>query len=69
MKTTSEAALGSTVHLEGKPVKTFEGFPEAKPVVFASIFPVDRQDFPRLRIAIEKLTLNDSGVVCTHETT
>ncbi len=38
------------------------GFKKVKPMVFAGIFTVDSTDFPNLKEALEKLSLNDSSV-------
>ena len=62
MKTVQEARVGDTICLASNPVKPFPGFKEAKPMVFAGIYPVDSSEFELLRDAIEKLTLNDASV-------
>lgn len=38
------------------------GFQKVKPRVFAGLFPVDSEDFPALREALDKLCLNDSSL-------
>ena len=38
------------------------GFRPAKPMVFASLYPVDSGDFSALQTAVERLTLNDASV-------
>lgn len=62
MKTVKEAQVGDTIYKTKEPVKAYPGFREAKPMVFAGIFPVENTDFEFLRDAIEKLTLNDASV-------
>lgn len=62
MKTVKEARVGDTIFHTKKPVELFPGFKPARPVVFATIFPVENTDFDLLRDAIEKLTLNDASV-------
>ncbi|MFT6765766.1 MAG: elongation factor 4 [Alteromonas naphthalenivorans] len=62
MKTVKEAQVGDTIYLTKHPVKSYPGFREAKPMVFAGIFPVENSDFEFLRDSIEKLTLNDASV-------
>ena len=44
------------------------GFKPAKPMVFQGVFPSSADQFENLRVAIEKLTLNDSSVTRANET-
>ena len=44
------------------------GFREAKPMVFAGLYPVDASAFGELREALEKLSLNDSAFTFQPET-
>jgi len=62
MKTVQEAKVGDTLYHYKKPVTPFPGFKVAKPMVFASIFPVDNNEFDILQDSIYKLTLNDASV-------
>ena len=69
IKSVSELRIGDTItdatHPSARPVP---GFREMKPMLFASIYPIDGGDFERLRAAIEKLRLNDSALVVQPET-
>lgn len=68
MKTTTEAKVGDTFFREHAPVAPLPGFQEAKSMVFASMYPTDDCNFEDLRVAIEKLTLNDASVTAQIET-
>ena len=57
------APVGDTLTLAGDPApKPLPGFQEMQPRVFAGLFPVDAQDYPALREALEKLRLNDAAL-------
>lgn len=62
MKTTKEARVGDTFFATGHPVEPFPGFKQAKPMVFAGLYPDEDGDFNDLKDAIEKLTLTDASV-------
>lgn len=62
MKSTKEARVGDTFHAVGAPVEPFPGFKQAKPMVFAGLYPDEDGDFNDLKDAIEKLTLTDASV-------
>ena len=54
--------IGDTVTELGRPTaEAFPGFAEAKPMVFAGLFPTDADDYSNLRDAMEKLRLNDAS--------
>ncbi|HVI26446.1 MAG TPA: translation elongation factor 4 [Xanthomonadaceae bacterium] len=57
------APVGDTLTLARDPApKPLPGFQEMQPRVFAGLFPVDAEDYPALREALEKLRLNDAAL-------
>ena len=44
------------------------GYRDVQPMVFCGLFPIDSDDYPDLRDALEKLTLNDAALVWEPET-
>ncbi|WP_036169032.1 translation elongation factor 4 [Noviluteimonas dokdonensis] len=57
------APVGDTLTLAADPAtKPLPGFQEMQPRVFAGLFPVDAEDYPALREALEKLRLNDAAL-------
>ncbi len=55
------ASVGDTVTLSKKPAGALPGYLKPKPVVWASIYPEDADDFPALKLALGKLRLSDSA--------
>lgn len=69
IKTVSDTACGDTVTLDARPCDTpMPGFKEAKPVVFASIYPIAADDYDELVVALEKLKLNDASLIYEKDT-
>lgn len=69
IKDIHQVKVGDTVTLADRPAQTpLPGYEDAKPVVFASIFPIETTDFPLLRTALEKLNLSDSSFHYQSET-
>jgi len=64
IKDIAEARVGDTVTLAGAAGATaaLPGYREAKPMVFASLFPVNTDDYDALKRALEKLALNDASL-------
>ena len=57
------APVGDTLTRAGDPApKPLPGFQEMQPRVFAGLFPVDAEDYPDLREALDKLRLNDAAL-------
>ncbi len=71
IKEVSQAKVGDTVTLAGKGARDVEplpGYREPLPMVFSGLYPVDSDDFPSLRDALDKLRLNDSSFTFEPET-
>ena len=62
VKDLAQARIGDTVTHPDRPTTSpFPGFQEAKPMVFAGLYPVVSDDYEDLRDAVEKLRLNDAS--------
>ncbi|MCK9229893.1 MAG: translation elongation factor 4 [Syntrophales bacterium] len=62
IKTVSDVSVGDTITDEQRPCAgPLPGFKEARPVVFASIYPIASDDYEELAVALEKYKLNDSS--------
>ncbi|MEO8432838.1 MAG: translation elongation factor 4 [Acidobacteriota bacterium] len=54
--------IGDTITETNRPTtEPLEGFAEAKPMVFAGLFPTNADDYGNLREAMDKLRLNDAS--------
>jgi GTP-binding protein LepA len=63
VKEISEARVGDTItYAEGGVVEPLPGYREARPMVFASLFPVEADDYDLLKRGLEKLALNDASL-------
>jgi GTP-binding protein LepA len=57
------APVGDTITLERRPSPApVPGFKQIKPRVFAGLFPINSEDYEKLRDALAKLRLNDSAL-------
>jgi GTP-binding protein LepA len=62
IKELEKIAVGDTVSDEDNKANSLPGYKKIEPKVFASIFPVDTDDYPKLRDSMAKLKLNDSSL-------
>lgn len=63
LKDISRCKVGDTITLADHPAsESLPGYKQVKPMVFASLFPVDGDDYIAFREALEKLVLNDSSL-------
>ena len=69
VKSLAEVQIGDTITTaSGGAAEPLEGFQEVKPMVFSGLYPVDAEDYEDLKIALEKLELNDSSFSYEPET-
>ena len=63
IKTSTEVKVGDTItHVARSCSEAIEGFEEAKPMVFAGVYPIEAEDYEDLRASLEKLQLNDAAL-------
>ena len=63
IKTSTEVKVGDTITHVARPCQeAIEGFEEAKPMVFAGVYPIEAEDYEDLRASLEKLQLNDAAL-------
>jgi GTP-binding protein LepA len=69
LKTVRECHVGDTFTTSEHPASgPLPGYRPAKPMVFASFYPVDADDYGELKDALEKLQLNDASLQYQPET-
>jgi GTP-binding protein LepA len=69
LKTVSECRVGDTVTFAtGGVPQPLPGYQQAKPMVFAGVYPTEGEDYADLREALEKLQLNDASLTFEPET-
>ncbi|XP_010546294.1 PREDICTED: translation factor GUF1 homolog, chloroplastic isoform X2 [Tarenaya hassleriana] len=69
IRSVADARVGDTITSFGRRAEcSLPGYEEATPMVFCGLFPVDADQFPELRDALEKLQLNDAALKFEPET-
>ncbi len=69
IKRVGDAKVGETITEALTPTaEPFPGYRDAKPMVFAGLYPIEDTDYEGLRDALEKLRLNDSALSFEPET-
>ena len=69
LKGVQDSRVGDTVTTERDgAVEPLIGYQSAKPMVFAGLYPTDPDQYPELREALERLTLNDASLHWQPET-
>jgi GTP-binding protein LepA len=54
--------VGDTISSSKESINALAGYKQVEPKVYSSIFPIDADDYPKLREAIAKLKLNDASL-------
>ena len=68
IKTSTEVKVGDTITHVARPCsEAIAGFEEAKPMVFAGVYPIEAEDYEDLRASLEKLQLNDAALTFSPE--
>ena len=68
IKDTAEIKTGDTITLNAKPAKEMlPGYKEVRPMVFCGLYPVDTNDYEKLKAAVGRLRLNDAAFVYSSE--
>ncbi len=69
LKTVRQVRVGDTLTLADAPAQApLPGYRPVKPMVFASFYPSEGEDYTLLRDALEKLQLNDASLIFEPET-
>ncbi len=69
VKNVREARVGDTITVVGHAAtEPLGGYRDPKPMVFSGLYPMDGSDYPDLRDALDKLSLNDAALTYEPET-
>jgi GTP-binding protein LepA len=69
VKDVRQARVGDTVTSAASPAtEPLPGYAKPRPMVFSGLYPVDGDDYPDFRDALDKLRLNDAALVYEPET-
>ncbi|MGN6242050.1 MAG: translation elongation factor 4 [Motilibacteraceae bacterium] len=69
VKDVRQSKVGDTVTNAAKPAgDALGGYKDPKPMVFSGLYPIDGDDYPDLREALDKLQLNDAALAYEPET-
>ncbi|HEY2639269.1 MAG TPA: translation elongation factor 4 [Streptosporangiaceae bacterium] len=69
VKDVRQARVGDTLTTVANPAtEALAGYADPKPMVFSGLYPLDGDDYPELRDALDKLQLNDASLVYEPET-
>jgi GTP-binding protein LepA len=69
VKNVRQARVGDTVTSTARPAaEPLAGYAHPRPMVFSGLYPMDGDDYPELRDALDRLRLNDAALVYEPET-
>jgi GTP-binding protein LepA len=69
VKDVRQAQVGDTVTSAARPAaEPLPGYREPRPMVYSGLYPIEGDDFPDLRDALDRLRLNDAALVYEPET-
>ena len=69
IKTLSDIHVGDTVTLKNNPVnEPLKGYKKVTPMVYCGLYPIDGSEYENLKMALEKLKLNDASLEYEQET-
>src|SRR5690242_10917428 len=69
IKDVTRLRVGDTLTTKARPAtEPLPGYRDVKPMVFCGLFPMNNDDYPELRDALEKLVLNDAALSWEPET-
>jgi GTP-binding protein LepA len=68
IKSTDDIKIGDTITHANKPAaEMLPGYKEVRPMVYCGLYPLESDDYEKLKVALGKLRLNDSALVYSSE--
>ena len=69
IKSLSDLHVGDTITLASNPAtEPLKGYKKVQPMVYCGLYPIDGSEYENLKVALEKLQLNDAALVYEPET-
>ena len=69
IKNLSDIRVGDTITHKGQPAaEALPGYKKVNPMVYCGLYPMDGSDYENLKVALEKLKLNDAALEFEQET-
>jgi GTP-binding protein LepA len=68
IKSTDDIKIGDTITHANKPAdQMLPGYKEVRPMVYCGLYPLESDDYEKLKVALGKLRLNDSALIYSSE--